>query len=431
MAIKFITRNWSVESLAQKRDAITLSPPYQRNSVWKTKHKQLFLDSIVRGYPVPDMFFYENENGITSWDVIDGQQRTSAIWDFVDNKFRFSRDAEDVDGMEIANKRFKDLHPVLQTRIKQYELPIKFLLVGEYEQADMFSRLGNSVPLSPAEKRHAITGAFQQYIVDTVANHPLFNVITVKDERFAFETIAAQLVSMESTDVLSTHAMSANYLFRLYVDYRKGDAFSDPKFKALLKRVKSTMDYMAAMFNCEPSPTMRNIMHVQALYAFVHFINRMFEQLPPPIVTGKWFEQLYHSAKEHIKLPVNEIELRIAYFISQSVSGMAGAKETGISAATAHNIRVQYMIDEFRKAFPDLQEAASDNPRLFSYSQRVDIFHRSNKRCQICNTNISWRNWHADHIIPYSKGGKTEVSNGQALCPTCNLKKSNKVIANE
>jgi 5-methylcytosine-specific restriction endonuclease McrA len=38
---------------------------------------------------------------------------------------------------------------------------------------------------------------------------------------------------------------------------------------------------------------------------------------------------------------------------------------------------------------------------------------------------LSWDEWHANHFMPYSKGGKTAVANGQAACPTCNLAKSN------
>lgn len=34
--------------------------------------------------------------------------------------------------------------------------------------------------------------------------------------------------------------------------------------------------------------------------------------------------------------------------------------------------------------------------------------------------------WHADHVFPHSKGGETDVINGTALCPKCNLKKGNK-----
>ena len=35
--------------------------------------------------------------------------------------------------------------------------------------------------------------------------------------------------------------------------------------------------------------------------------------------------------------------------------------------------------------------------------------------------------WHADHVIPWSKGGKTVISNAQALCVPCNVSKSDKM----
>ena len=63
-------------------------------------------------------------------------------------------------------------------------------------------------------------------------------------------------------------------------------------------------------------------------------------------------------------------------------------------------------------------------PRTFSSLQRVEIFNRSEGHCQSCGVPITLGNFHADHIIPWSQGGKTQTSNGQALCPSCNLRKS-------
>jgi superfamily II DNA or RNA helicase len=62
--------------------------------------------------------------------------------------------------------------------------------------------------------------------------------------------------------------------------------------------------------------------------------------------------------------------------------------------------------------------------RQFGSSQRMAIFLRSEGQCQICAAPIGLGNFHADHIVPWSKGGPTTLRNAQALCRSCNLKKS-------
>ena len=49
---------------------------------------------------------------------------------------------------------------------------------------------------------------------------------------------------------------------------------------------------------------------------------------------------------------------------------------------------------------------------------------RSNGKCCLCGCPISVDSFEADHIIPWSKGGKTVLTNGQALCRPCNQSKS-------
>ena len=63
-------------------------------------------------------------------------------------------------------------------------------------------------------------------------------------------------------------------------------------------------------------------------------------------------------------------------------------------------------------------------PRSFSAIQRIELFSRSNGYCQSCGAPITLTDFHADHVIPWSKGGKTTLANGQALCRPCNLNKS-------
>lgn len=61
-------------------------------------------------------------------------------------------------------------------------------------------------------------------------------------------------------------------------------------------------------------------------------------------------------------------------------------------------------------------------PRAFSGPQRTAIYLAADGRCAMCKVELE-PGWHADHIIPWSQGGATDVVNGQALCPPCNLKK--------
>src|SRR5437763_1106411 len=61
--------------------------------------------------------------------------------------------------------------------------------------------------------------------------------------------------------------------------------------------------------------------------------------------------------------------------------------------------------------------------RKFSRPQRNRIFLASGGRCAICGAVLDQK-WHADHIMPFAAGGPSELENGQALCPLCNLKKS-------
>src|SRR5690554_3212721 len=60
--------------------------------------------------------------------------------------------------------------------------------------------------------------------------------------------------------------------------------------------------------------------------------------------------------------------------------------------------------------------------RRFSRKERNTLYRSSGGVCASCGEPLA-TGWHADHRIPYSTGGHTRLSNGQALCPTCNTKK--------
>ena len=64
--------------------------------------------------------------------------------------------------------------------------------------------------------------------------------------------------------------------------------------------------------------------------------------------------------------------------------------------------------------------------RFFSKRQKKIMKISSGNYCEICSKELNGI-FHADHIIPFSKDGKTILKNAQALCQDCNLKKGNKI----
>lgn len=68
-----------------KDDDIDLNPDFQRNLVWDSKQKSRLIESILLRIPLPMFYFSEDKDGKLS--VVDGLQRITTIYDFMENKF--------------------------------------------------------------------------------------------------------------------------------------------------------------------------------------------------------------------------------------------------------------------------------------------------------------------------------------------------------
>lgn len=64
--------------------------------------------------------------------------------------------------------------------------------------------------------------------------------------------------------------------------------------------------------------------------------------------------------------------------------------------------------------------------RAFEDDDKRTVYERQDGICAICKDSFEIEECEADHILPWSKGGKTEIENCQVLCKLCNQKKSNK-----
>lgn len=66
--------------------------------------------------------------------------------------------------------------------------------------------------------------------------------------------------------------------------------------------------------------------------------------------------------------------------------------------------------------------------RQFNSAERAALYLAADGHCSRCGEPLE-PGWHSDHVTPWSRGGTTDVVNGQALCPRCNLAKGDRLIS--
>lgn len=141
---------------AYRNNQLDLTPPYQRKSVWSTNDKKYFLDTIFKNYPAPPIFIHRtvNDQGYTTYHIVDGKQRLETILSFFENKIALAKDFGDDN---LNNKKFKDLPPDYKRKFWDYTLVVDFIdSIDGNNIEEVFDRVNrNARNLQPQELRHA------------------------------------------------------------------------------------------------------------------------------------------------------------------------------------------------------------------------------------------------------------------------------------
>ncbi|MGL4616992.1 MAG: HNH endonuclease family protein [Mycoplasmoidaceae bacterium] len=134
----------------------------------------------------------------------------------------------------------------------------------------------------------------------------------------------------------------------------------------------------------------------------IEWVKKNFVDVYPDMKSINWGE-LYHKYKD-IKL--NYLD------VSKDVKRLRGdsdvLKKTGI---------YEYILSGNESLL---------NIRSFTDTDKITAYTNQKGICVKCNDHFEMNEMDADHIDPWSKGGKTELKNLQMLCKNCNRKKSNK-----
>jgi Protein of unknown function DUF262 len=134
---------------------LELKPPFQRNPVWTDAQKSFLIDSVLRGYPIPELYMQESvtASGREHYIVVDGQQRVRACLEFVEGRFTL----EPKECPEWPDADFDDLTDDQRKKIFGYNFIVRQLPpVPDEELRLLFARLNrNSLVLNRQELRHA------------------------------------------------------------------------------------------------------------------------------------------------------------------------------------------------------------------------------------------------------------------------------------
>lgn len=138
---------------------LELNPPYQRRSVWGTKDRRFFLDTIFRGFPCPPIYLHKTiRDGRSVYAVVDGKQRIETVLMFYNNRIALPTSLGD---SRLNGKKWRQIQdvPELAKTFRDYVFPVEFVELPFNDPAyvnDVFDRLNrNSKILNQQELRHA------------------------------------------------------------------------------------------------------------------------------------------------------------------------------------------------------------------------------------------------------------------------------------
>lgn len=142
---------------AEQRELV-IAPEYQRLFRWSNEQRSRLIESVILELPIPQIFMIENEDGVL--ELIDGLQRVSSVFQFMDSK-SIGLEPLELEGCDLVKslngKRFEDLPLTLRLRIKRSS--VRVLVIKRQSESflryEMFKRLNTGgAELAPQELRN-------------------------------------------------------------------------------------------------------------------------------------------------------------------------------------------------------------------------------------------------------------------------------------
>jgi hypothetical protein len=445
--------DWDIDKFHHDREYFVKRPPYQRKTVWDTQKKKELIDSFIRQLYVPPVVIRQVvlDGNDLRLEVVDGQQRITAIQEFFDDEFALP-DTPELRELnpdhEIAGKRYSELAEDVQEYIES-QCSLKVIKLRGIDDPDdkrhqelatkVFWRLQQGEHLTNIERNHSKTySPVRNFIVETADDisfdkenyesrndnphrHKFFKLLAMNNDRLQQLSLLARFILVEIDE--GPTKVTGKEVTKLFDCKREGftihDEYEEFIEKPEIQRVSRMLDLLTELYeDTELKDSNGEIEFLNKEYFIISLYTLIRELEFGDYNFGR---ENYDEVREFTREWFKRFEVE-----DGDDAVMLQFKEARQQNRGAVNKRHYIIENAFWETDPDIQE--TDSQRTFSRSQRIKLFLDSDRVCDLClgegeseeEARVSWSNWDADHIEEYSQGGETVLENGRVLCPSHN-----------
>jgi hypothetical protein len=395
-----------------KRGRLILQPDFQRDFVWSKSKASLLIESILMRIPMPVVYVAEIETG--AWEVVDGQQRLTAIKSYLDGHFP---DGEPFKlgqlrvRADLRGKAFKDLTADDQAAIEDYTLRIiKIMKEADPDlKFEVFERLNSGADkLNDMELRNCVYRGSYNDLLKELAGHDLMLKVRradAPDTRMQDRQMILRFFSMWRNTHLRYRAPMKQFMNhemqnhrhvdvakiaemrRVFLDAMQcaWDVFGDRAFR------RFSVDATQPRGSWDIAGKLNLALWDTVLYVFTYFERRQIVPVADAIY------------EEFLDVMTND-----ATFVDF------------IGRTTDKPDRVRFRAETWKKRIEDLVKVPAGETRNFSRQLKVSL-HEANPACTICNQTIHHvDDAELDHVEHYWRGGRTIPENARLTHRYCN-----------
>lgn len=395
-----------------KKGHLILQPDFQRQYVWDSTKASKLIESAILQIPLPIVYLSEEKDGKEY--VIDGQQRLTSFFAFIDGLFPDGRQFKLI-GLnvhaELNGKKFNELTDDLQNKINSYGVHTITFLKNSSENLkfEIFERLNTgSVQLNDQELRNCLYRGNFNIALKEMASDPDFMYICglkIPDKRMKDVELVLRFSAFYHKTYLKYKAPIRNFL---NIEAQEKRVISDKELLELKSAFKNACQII------------RSLLDKNAFKRFYKgkdgHINGFWE--PNKFNTSLYDILMYSFANEdknRVYQNLDSIKEALIYLMTEDQEFV-----DSIELSTSSVLAVTTRFDKWRETLKNILGVQQKEPRCFSYKLKEEMMSE-NSICAICQQKIQSTDDAAlDHIKQYWTGGKTIPENARLTHRYCN-----------